>query len=451
MKKYDAIVVGAGISGLLTALVLSKSDGGKDVLVIEKENHIGGVCRSYNVDGYTVDTGPHIITRLKDGPLKKLMIKYLDTPPVFKPHGKYYVKINGSTKEFPWTVADWIQFNVLPLRDRISLIRALFSALGTSMVAPKKITKVSVYDHIKNYDLSDSTLNFVNTIAHFLTGASMHEVSVFRIFGWSDTKNMQKKVSSLVNFLFREGAGDQAYPMGGIKSIVDSIVRSFPEGRVDIKKSFEVKKILIEGDSIKGVSDGKNEYYSDTVIYSGFVSELPKMLGDDIPAEYANKLNNVTNILSLTVWLGLKKKYFKNVGSEILVGDSNGAGAWAIPITNYDQSLAPPGRQLVGFGFMIDDADIESVKKRAMEFICRHWPSIENDIEMVHYQVLVPEKSVNRINQVIPSHRTPVRGLYLVGTDTSKASMGITRASYSVVECLKTLKEDGKIQSDVPM
>lgn len=451
MKKYDAIVVGAGISGLLTALVLSKSDGGKDVLILEKEDYTGGVCRSYNVEGYTIDTGPHIITRLEDGPLKKLMTKYFDTPPVFKPHGKYYVKINGSTKEFPWTVADWIQFNVLPLRDRISLIQALFSALGASIVAPKKFAKVSVYDYIKNYNLSESTLNFIDTIAYFLTGASMHEVSVFRIFGWSDTKNMQKKVTNLTNFLFREGATDQAYPMGGIESIVDSIARSFPKGRVDIKKNTEVKRILIEGDLVKGVSDGKNEYYSDVVIYSGFVSELPKMLGDDIPTEYANKLNNVTNILSLTVWLGLKKKYFKNVGSEILVGDSNSAGAWAVPVTNYDPSLAPPGRQLVGFGFMVDGADIESVKTRAMESICRHWPSIENDIEMVHYQVLVPEKSVNCINQVTPSHRTPVHGLYLVGTDTSKKSMGITRASYSVVECLKALEEDGLMQLDVPM
>jgi len=451
VKKYDAIVVGAGVSGLLTALALSKSDGGKDVLILEKEDHIGGVCRSYNVDGYTVDTGPHVITQLKDGPLKKLMARYFDVLPVFKPHGKYYVKINGLTREFPWTVADWLQFNVLPLRDRILLIQALFSAFSASVVSPKKIANVSVYDYVKNYDLAESTLNFINTIAYFLTGAPMHDVSVFRIFGWSDTKNMQKKVTNVINFLFREGATDQAYPVGGIESIVDSITRSFPEGRVDIKKNAEVKRILIENGLVKGVSDGKNEYYSDVVIYSGFVSELPKMLGNDVPLEYANKLNNVTNILSLTVWLGLKKKYFKNVGSEILIGDLDSVGAWAVPVTNYDQSLAPPGRQLVGFGFIVDSTDIESVKKRAMEFIYRHWPSIENDIEMVHYQVLVPEKSVNQINQVIPSHRTPIRGLYLAGTDTSKKSMGVTRASYSVVECLKTLEEDGVIQLDAPM
>ncbi|ATZ60790.2 MAG: NAD(P)/FAD-dependent oxidoreductase [Methanosarcinales archaeon Met12] len=444
MKKYDAIIVGAGISGLLTALAISKSNGGKNVLMLEKEDYIGGACRSYNVDGYTVDTGPHIITQLNDGPLRELMTRYFDVVPVFKPHGKYYVKINGSTKEFPWTVTDWIQFDVLPLRDRILIIQALFSALNASLITPKKLAGVSVYDYIKNYNFSESTLRFIDTMAHFLTGTSMYETSVFRIFDWSDTKGMQKKVTGLVNFLFKEGARDQAYPIGGIGSIIDAIVSSFPDGRVDIKKNVEVKRIIIENDSVKGVSDGENEYYSDLVVYSGFVSEFPKILDDGaIATEYADKLSNITNVLALTIWLGLKKKYLKNVGSEILVGNSSCTGAWAISVTNYDKNLAPPEGQLIGFLFKIGDKDIESTKKRAMEFICKYYPSIEKDIEMIHYQVMIPEKSVNKTNQIVPSHRTPIRGLYLVGTDTSKKSMGITRASYSVVECLTVLEDDG--------
>ena len=75
-KQFDVIVVGAGISGLLSALALSKE--GKQVLIIEKESFIGGVCRSYDVEGYIVDTGPHVITRLDSGPLKYLMDRYFD-------------------------------------------------------------------------------------------------------------------------------------------------------------------------------------------------------------------------------------------------------------------------------------------------------------------------------------------------------------------------------------
>ena len=70
---YDAIIIGAGISGLLSALVLSKNE--KKVLILEKQERLGGICQSYKINGYTVDNGPHIITRLENGPLRKLIIQ----------------------------------------------------------------------------------------------------------------------------------------------------------------------------------------------------------------------------------------------------------------------------------------------------------------------------------------------------------------------------------------
>ncbi|MCK5475388.1 MAG: NAD(P)-binding protein, partial [Candidatus Pacebacteria bacterium] len=46
-KKYDAIVIGGGISGILITLALCKE--GKSVLVIEKNNVLGGNCRTYEI------------------------------------------------------------------------------------------------------------------------------------------------------------------------------------------------------------------------------------------------------------------------------------------------------------------------------------------------------------------------------------------------------------------
>mgnify|MGYP001825515468 CR=1 FL=1 len=52
MKKYDAIVVGAGHNGLTNAAYLAKS--GLDVLCLEKNDYIGGATVSRNLykDGY---------------------------------------------------------------------------------------------------------------------------------------------------------------------------------------------------------------------------------------------------------------------------------------------------------------------------------------------------------------------------------------------------------------
>ena len=70
MKKNDVVVIGSGISGLLTALALSRE--GKKVLILEKEDCIGGVCRAFEGGGENPDTGPHAVTKVKKGPVKAL-------------------------------------------------------------------------------------------------------------------------------------------------------------------------------------------------------------------------------------------------------------------------------------------------------------------------------------------------------------------------------------------
>jgi protoporphyrinogen oxidase len=57
MKVYDAIIIGAGLSGLSSAYFLSKN--GYSVLVIEKEKEIGGLCGSYKIDGYYIEKFYH--------------------------------------------------------------------------------------------------------------------------------------------------------------------------------------------------------------------------------------------------------------------------------------------------------------------------------------------------------------------------------------------------------
>ena len=58
---YDFIVVGAGVFGAVFACEVKKA--GKNVLVIEKRDHIGGNCYSYDYPGTSINVhkyGPHI-------------------------------------------------------------------------------------------------------------------------------------------------------------------------------------------------------------------------------------------------------------------------------------------------------------------------------------------------------------------------------------------------------
>ncbi|MCK9151401.1 phytoene desaturase family protein [Methanobacterium alcaliphilum] len=438
--NYDVIVIGAGISGLLSALALSKE--GKSVLILEKEEDIGGVCRSYEFDGYRIDTGPHAITRLENGPFKELMDNYFDVIPQFVPFGKYHVRIGNEIKPFPWNLNSWLKFGLIPKTDRLLIMKALFNTLYL-LNAGKSLSDISMKELLPE-NISITTRRFVDWLCYFLVGTSIENTAVSRFIDNKTHKSSSiKYIGNLYDLFVTEGAKDQGYPKGGLQSIINSILISFPKN-VQIKTREEVVKIQCSH-QVEKVVTNKNEYCCENVIYSGFASDLPKLV-DNLPEDYARNLNQIQKVNSLTIWLGLNKQIFKNYGSEMWI-DSD-PYAWMVPISNYDPALAPEGKQLVGFAFTLpDDYDVEAIRKKALDSIINIQPEIKNHIEMVHYQDLIPEKAAWSINSGFGDVETPINNLYCVGTDTEKRSAGVSRAAYSVLRCLEMMKSDGNLGS----
>jgi phytoene dehydrogenase-like protein len=483
MKKYDVIVVGAGVSGLLAALTLSKH--GKKVLVLEKNQYLGGNCNSYVVDGYQVDTGAHAITHLIEGPLKRLMDNYFDYLPVFEDYGYYYVRTENSFMKVPSNLKDFVTFDVIPRKDRVLLSQALTKAF-TLCSFGIDLSNQSVYDFMPK-NLSKDTYDFVDTISKFLSGKSIRETSAQRVLwgssflrdsitqeqfdvmiGRTDLKKTQSTESILASVLpyhlhaslqsrmtkvahpftslerlaTNDVNSSQGYPRKGLKSLLNAIIYSLPE-TVEVKKECEVTSILVEDGKATGV-EADEIYTSDLIIYTGFATEIPKII-KNLPEDYVENLKGIVHSKSLTIWLGLTEELpqFNYIGSEIWFKDF---AYWAMPISNYDPSLAPKDKQLVGFSFIIDENESEEREiKKAYETILRAHPTIEKYIEMQHEQVMIPEKAAVTTDGKFADIRTPIRNLYIAGTDTDKRSMGITRASYSIIELLKILNEDGNL------
>lgn len=411
-------------------------------MILEGENRIGGVCRSYDVDGYRVDTGPHAITRLKGGPLRELMDRYFDEAPRFVPFGKYYVRIGSEIRPFPWSINAWLTFSPLPVTDRLLLMKALFNMLY--MLNTGKDFSDIPLSEILPASISVTARRFLDWLCYFMVGTSIENAPISRFV---DNKTYNPSsipyIGKLYDLLITEGAKDQGYPAGGLQSLVSSITRSFPKDRVEIRTNEKVTEIQC-CEKIEQVITRECAYDCDTVVYSGPACSLPNLV-DGLPADYARNLVSIKKVNSLTIWLGLTRKHFTNCGSEMWI-DSE-PYAWVVPTSNYDPSLAPRGRQLVGFAFTLpEEYDASTMRKKALNAIMDIKPDIEGDIDMIHYQELIPEKASWGLNSGFGDVLTPIKNLYCVGTDTEKRSAGVNRAAYSVLRCLEMMSADGNLR-----
>lgn len=59
VETYDAVVIGAGVSGLTTAFTLSRSSPNAKMLVTEARDYVGGNVQSKSKDGYIWEEGPN--------------------------------------------------------------------------------------------------------------------------------------------------------------------------------------------------------------------------------------------------------------------------------------------------------------------------------------------------------------------------------------------------------
>jgi phytoene dehydrogenase-like protein len=423
------------------------------------------------------------------------MDNYFDYIPYFVEHGPYFIRTEDKFLKAPSNLQEYLTFNILSKKDRLELSSAITKAITLFSLDMQDLSNKSVADFLPK-NLSKDCSAFANTFSYFLSGKSMHKTSVYRILTGSNfvrdsmskeefnkliakkeeaekihqtdsilnsilPSNFQKYIPSIVENRFKKikdktsshkfiqrlvtnnGSKSQGYPRKGLKGLLNCLLNSLPE-TVEIKTENKVSKIFIKEGTASGVEANGLNYYADTIIYTGLAKSLAS-LSNNLPESYVSNLKEIDLAKSLTIWVGLSKKIddFNYLGSEVWFKDHP---YWAMPISNYDPSLAPGGKQLIGFTFIMNEqiSDKEKIEK-AYKTIFKIHPEIKENLIMKHEQIIIPEKASVTIDGYFADIRSPIKNLYIAGTDTDTRSMGITRAAHSVVELLGILNEDEKL------
>lgn len=117
-----SLVVGAGVTGLTAAGQLARA--GRTCLLVEAAGAVGGLCRTYRIDGIPFDLGPHVFFSDPDSEVGAFTQELLAGEPLLKRPYRFGIQARGRWWSFPLSLPEVAGY---PRRYHLEMARALLS------------------------------------------------------------------------------------------------------------------------------------------------------------------------------------------------------------------------------------------------------------------------------------------------------------------------------------
>lgn len=482
-KKYDGIIIGAGIGGLTTGALLAKA--GLRILLIEKGHEPGGYVVSFKRGEYLFDATGVFLGGCKEGEefyeiLRKIeahrTIEFLPIRHIQNIYPGFKVTLEGEGFEnYTEALIHLFPEEEKGLRRYLSLVQEIGKEVKaySEMTFTQKVLFPFYFRHLIRYY------------------RTTHQTILDRLFRGGEIKMALHTLPvtdppSRLSFLFvaimisKVLMGGVFYPKGGMGNLSKTLLHSFLHfgGEVLFKK--RVEKIIIKGGKVKGIFTKEDDLFEAPLVISNINPfQMVKMLPKEFQRSFSRRLGRLEPSLScfilyLATDLNLKEMgipYFTNLRScsnleeedRILRrGEFPEIPTMSISIpTLLDPSLAPPGQHLIKTLIMApysykeewgreDRETYRRIKEGLMEKVISYLDSkwIPGLREHILYKEAATPITLERytenhrgamygfsstpqqVGPGRPPHRTPLHGLFQVGHYT-RPSHGIVGASLS--------------------
>ncbi|MBL0937896.1 MAG: FAD-dependent oxidoreductase [Gemmatimonadaceae bacterium] len=239
-SKDRVIIVGAGVAGLTCAIALHRA--GRDVLMLEAQDDVGGRVRSSRIDGATIDHGFQVMftaypTLRQYLDLPALALRRFDPAARIVRNGK--ASLVGDGLRDSGLLVDTLMSGAFPFADKVRLL-----ALRTF------VNTLSIDDCFSARFANQSTRNFLVS-----RGFQAETLDGFfaPFYGGILLDRTLSTSASVLLFTFKMLAeGDTVIPAGGMGAITAALAANLPRERVRV--GVRVAAVRTNPDGVHSVS-----------------------------------------------------------------------------------------------------------------------------------------------------------------------------------------------------
>jgi zeta-carotene desaturase len=442
----DVIIIGGGLSGLATAVELSRQ--GISVALYEQSPKLGGRCYSYpdETTGDIVDNGQHVLIGAYHSTLRYLELigtrHFLNEVsgmklPLYHP-AKGFSEFRFPRLPRPFDLLVGIMsFSLLPLRDRWAM-RNLSSALRA-------------WD--KNVELKLSGL----TVEQWLTSLGQSDESK-KCFWYpiaiSIMNEHPRRASALLfarslRAAFFGSKSDSALlisTVGQTELYVNGAVAFFQTKNANIHTGMEVEHILVEGNNAVGIMLKDGTRVASTCVVSAVpYFALEKILPDKVKEEQTfSRLRRIESSPIVSIHLWFDREFMRMEYCGLIESDLQ----WIFNRRKITNSDGQPGSYIsavISAAYDYVDRTKEELLALALRDLASVFPE-SSGATLVHAQVIKEKRAtfspINETESLRPSVKSSVGNFYLAGdwTNTGLPATieGAVRSGFAVAELIKS-------------
>jgi len=476
-KKYDAIIIGAGVGGLSVATLLAKE--GKKVLVLEQLDRPGGRALSFKgeeiadkgldwykkvlatqytyiadakpaiekilvdrmLDGYTLDVGYHAISANGAGYMLDFEDLIGGLPEVGKQgahYGNYY-----QGKLYRDVAGSFIDPTLKQIAKDLKIPFLSFYSDAYTMAEEEidRLEKVSYQEwaESKGITRSDIIFNHLHAVMTlFSTINDPKDISIgeiFRYFKHAFGPKLRRGVLGWTGGFVEKGTMEWS----------KAVVRKLEGFGGEIRYEAKVLEVKVEDGKVTGVRAqtpaGEELFLADTVVSNIPAQQTFKVIDRKcFPEAWSTKVESMYGYGSYTPYMGLNKLVMP--ADEVKMGLKNTCVLPASEGFDYDvyvcwniqsavdPTVAPDGKYLLTAYLPLTEKEsrtpalVKKIVARLPEFLEELYPgfkeSIDWQIDLVCWKLEGVAKSISQAGtQKVPVRSEHVKGLFFAG-DTAK-------------------------------